>query len=89
MGTMLGYILLIAAILPLSALLAPPEDDGSMNQRGPVVVVLALGALFFALGSVHPADAPGAWVFRAFYETLCLIAAATANFLACLDRSHA
>lgn len=88
MGTMLAYILLIAAILPLSALLSPPENDGSTGHHGAVLVVLALGALFFTLGSVHPAGAPGAWAFRAFYGILGLVAVIGANVLACVEWSH-
>ncbi|WP_165063774.1 hypothetical protein [Paludisphaera rhizosphaerae] len=89
MGTMLAYVLLIAAILPLSALLAPPENDEYRTYRAGAVVVLALGVLFFALGSVHPVDAPGAWAFRIFYGSLCLATAVVANLLTFLEQSNA
>ncbi|AMV36913.1 hypothetical protein [Planctomyces sp. SH-PL62] len=90
MGTVLAYALVIALILPLSVLLATSEEGRSTSTyRAPAAVALALGAVFFALGYIHPADASGAWLFRAFYGSLCVITVAAANLLVCLERSHA
>ncbi|MDG3006362.1 hypothetical protein [Paludisphaera mucosa] len=89
MGTIFVYALLIALILPLSVLLASPEEGRSTRSyRTPAVVALALGAVFFALGFIHPTDAPGAWLFRAFYGALCTLTVAAANVLVCLEPSR-
>ncbi|WP_165244419.1 hypothetical protein [Paludisphaera soli] len=90
MTTVLAYALVIALILPLAVLLANVEQGRSTSvYRAPAAVALALAVVFFALGFIHPADAPGAWLFRAFYGTLCFITVAAANLLVCLEQSHA
>ena len=90
MTTIFVHVLLIALILPLGVLLAT-HDDGraATNYRAPAAVVLALAVVFFALGALHPVDAPGAWAFRGFYGGLAALTAAAANLLVCLERSQA
>lgn len=90
MGTVLAYALILALLLPLGVLLATSEEARpTSSYRAPAAVALALGTLFFALGFVQPPDAPGAWLFRAFYGSLCVVTVAAANFLVCLEQSHA
>jgi hypothetical protein len=90
MANVLAYALVIALILPLSVLLAGAEQGRSTSAyRAPAAVALALGVLFFALGTIHPADSPGSGLFRAFYGALCFVTVAAANLLVCLEQSHA
>ena len=89
METMLVYILLIALIMPACELLSPPDVGRPQTYRGPAAVTLALGLVFFGLGSVQAPEAPGAWAFRAFYGSLCILTLAAANLFACMERSHA
>jgi len=90
MTTILAYVLLIALILPMAALLTTTEGGRvDPTYRAPAAVALALALVFFGLGVVHPIDAPGAWVFRGFYGALSVLTAVAANLFVCLERSQA
>ncbi len=54
--------------------------DRPSSFRANSILTLALGALFLALGAAHAREAPGEWVFRLFYATLCVASLAASNW---------